>query len=215
MTTVSGAPASDPAQGPPLAPSLGRVARGDLCSGCGGCAALVPGKIAMQRVAEGFLRPRQSVSLTDAEDAALTRVCPGLGQSVQAGGRTDDALWGPYLQMWTGHATDAALRHAGASGGGLSALALHLVESGQVDGVIQTAAAPGLPLGNVTVLSPGRPGILAAAGSRYAPASPLAGLDAWLQPGRRYAFVGKPCVVAALRLLAQERPEIAAAIPVM
>ncbi|MFN7225570.1 MAG: coenzyme F420 hydrogenase/dehydrogenase beta subunit N-terminal domain-containing protein, partial [Paracoccaceae bacterium] len=156
MISVSGAPTSDPAQLPPLAPSLARVARGDLCSGCGGCAALVPGKIAMQRSGEGFLRPRQTGPLTAAEDAALARLCPGLGQTVQAAGRTDDPLWGPYLQMWTGHATDPDLRHAGASGGGLSALALHLIDSGQVDGVIQTAAAPDLPLGNVTVLSADR-----------------------------------------------------------
>lgn len=195
--------------------SLNRVARGDLCSGCGGCAALLPSKIGMKRSVRGFMRPHLMEALTKAEDAELARICPGLMQVVDAEGRIDDPLWGPFLQMWTGHATDATLRHAAASGGGLSAIALHLIESGQIDGVIQTAPAAGLPLGNVTVLSENRDAILNAAGSRYAPASPLDGLTARLQPGRRYAFIGKPCDVAALRALLIVRPEIGPAIPVM
>lgn len=213
MTSASGVPDSASVQH--HSPSLARVARGDLCSGCGGCAALVPDKIDMRLAGPGQLRPRQHAALTEAEDVALSRVCPGLGQSVVAGDRTDDPLWGPWLQMCTGHATDPALRHAGASGGGLSALALFLIETGHVDGVIQTAAAPDLPVGNVTVLSVDRGGVLEAAGSRYAPASPLAGLEVRTEPGKRYAFIGKPCDVAALRALVQDRPALAARFPVM
>jgi coenzyme F420 hydrogenase subunit beta len=198
-----------------LAPSLARVARGDLCSGCGACAALVPGKVAMAVSREGFLRPEQGAALTPDEDAAIAAVCPGLGQTVEAAGRTDDPLWGPYLSMQTGHATDPEVRFVGSSGGGLSMLLVHLLETGAVDAVIQTAAAPDLAIGNVTVLSTDRAGVLAAAGSRYAPASPLAGLGAHLLPGRRIAFVGKPCDVAALRAMTARDPELARAIPVM
>lgn len=196
-------------------PALARVARGSLCSGCGGCALVAPGAIRMEEVAPGLLRPRQVAALSGDEEDAIAAICPGLGQRVAAGGRHDDVLWGPYLAMRTGHATDPELRHAASSGGALSAVLVHLLAAGEIDGVIQTAAAPRLPIGNVTVLSRDPAQVQAAAGSRYAPSSPLAGLAAHLDGAERLAFVGKPCDVAALRALAARDGRVAARFPVM
>jgi coenzyme F420 hydrogenase subunit beta len=163
----------------------------------------------------GFLRPVQSAPLTDAEEQAIARVCPGLGQTVQAAGRVDPVLWGPHVAMQTGWATDPALRFAGSSGGALSALLVHLLATGVVEAVIQTAAAPDLAIGNATVISADAPSVLAAAGSRYAPSAPLADLPAQLASGRRFAFVGKPCDAAALRAMQSGDAALAAAIPVI
>lgn len=204
---------------PPVAPSLARVARGDLCAGCGACAALAPGKVTMTVQGPGFLRPLQSAPLTAAEDAAISGVCPGLGQRVAADGRQDDPLWGPFVSMQTGWADDAAIRFAGSSGGALTMLLAHLLEAGQVEAVVQTAADPDFAIGNAAVISTDRAGVLAAAGSRYAPSAPLADLPACLaahrSTGRRHAFVGKPCDAAALRAMAGRDPGVAAAFPVI
>ena len=197
------------------APSLERVAKGRLCSGCGGCALIAPGRIVMGYDSQGFLRPRQTGSVSANEDARIARICPGLGQRVEAGERRDDVLWGPWLEMRRGHATDERLRHAASSGGALSALLVHLLDTGSVDGVIQTAADPTLPIGNVTILSEDAAAITAAAGSRYAPSAPLAHLEPYLASDRRFAFVGKPCDVAALRALAREDPRVDPRFPVM
>jgi coenzyme F420 hydrogenase subunit beta len=199
----------------PVSRSLNRVAKGDLCAGCGACAALAPGKVVMADTAPGYLRPVVRAALTAAEEAAIARTCPGLGQRVDAAGRTDDALWGPYLDMKTGHATDAGVRFAGSSGGALSMLLLHLLDSGAVDAVLQTGADPDFPIGNATVISTGRDGVLAAAGSRYAPSAPLADLPARIASGQRHAFVGKPCDAVALRAMAAQDPAVAAAFPVI
>lgn len=199
----------------PPSPALARVERGALCSGCGGCALVAPGRITMETVAPGLLRPRQTAALSADEEAHIAALCPGLGQSVEAAGRRDDVLWGPYRAMRTGHATDPELRHAASSGGALSAALVHLLETGAVDGVIQTAAAPDLAIGNVTVLSRTPAEVQAAAGSRYAPSSPLADLADRLDEAGRFAFVGKPCDVAALRALAGRDARVAARIPVM
>lgn len=195
--------------------SLARVSQGDLCSGCGACAALAPGKVRMALAAPGFLRPVQDAPLEVAEEAAIARTCPGLGQSVAAAGRTEAVLWGPYVSMQTGWATDPDLRFAGASGGGLSALLVHLLHSGRVDAVIQIAADPDNPIGNITVVSTDAGGVRAAAGSRYAPSAPLAGLMERVADGRRYAVVGKPCDAAALRAMCDADPALAAAVPVI
>jgi len=196
-------------------PALARVARGDLCAGCGGCAAVAPDKVAMRVAAPGFLRPVQKAPLSDTEEATIAAICPGLGQTVQAAGRTDDPLWGPYEAMHTGWATDDAIRFAGSSGGALSMMLVHLVADGVVDAVIQTAASPELPIGNMTVITTNVAGITLAAGSRYAPSAPLEDLPAQLATGKRFAFVGKPCDVAALRALMAQDPALAKQIPVL
>jgi len=197
------------------AKSLKRVARGNLCAGCGGCALAAPGKIEMTMEPPGYLRPHQTSALEPEEDERIAKICPGLGQSVDLDGRTDDVLWGPYISMHTGFSTDPVLRHTASSGGGVSAVLIHLLDSGAVDAVIQTAASPDVPVANVTVLSETAADVLRAAGSRYAPSAPLAELGAHLDSDRQFAFVGKPCDVAALRALAKEDPRVNARIPVM
>jgi coenzyme F420 hydrogenase subunit beta len=198
---------------------LARVAQGNLCAGCGGCAGLSPDKVAMEISPPGFLRPRQTAPLTTEEEARIARICPGLGQRVAAEGRKDPVLWGPYVEMLTGWAANPDLRFAGASGGALSALVAHLLESGTVDAVVQIEPDPRRPLVNRTRISISVEETAAAAGSRYAASAPLAGLEGHLAEhratGRRFAILGKPCDAAALRALVQEDPEAAATFPVL
>lgn len=198
-----------------IAPSLARVARGNLCAGCGACAGLLPGRIAMEMTPPGYLRPVQKAPVSAGEDGLIAAVCPGLGQEVRAQGRPDSPLWGPFLEMRTGWAADPVLRHAGASGGGLSAVLAFLLASEQVDAVLQIRADPAVPIGNATVVSAGMAELLAAAGSRYAPSAPLEKLRELQADGRRFAFVGKPCDAAALRALIAEEPDFGRVFPVI
>jgi coenzyme F420 hydrogenase subunit beta len=196
-------------------PALARVARGDLCAGCGACAAIASEKIAMRMTPPGFLRPEQRATLSPAEEEAVAAVCPGLRVEMTPPIRATEALWGPIRTCRTGHATDPALRHRASSGGVLSGLLTHLLATGAVDQVITTAADPDRPLGNRTVVAMTPETVLAAAGSRYAPSAPLAGIEAVLAGEGRAAFVGKPCDVAALRALARRDPRVEARIPYM
>ncbi|MGB3247143.1 MAG: Coenzyme F420 hydrogenase/dehydrogenase, beta subunit C-terminal domain [Sulfitobacter sp.] len=203
----------------PQSPALARVAKGDLCAGCGACAALAPDKVAMAVAEPGFLRPIQSAPLSMQEENGISAVCPGLSQTVEAQGRRNPVLWGPYVEVMTGHATNESIRFAGASGGGLSAVLLHLIDSGAVDAVVQTTASAKLPIGNASVITMNKKSITAAAGSRYAPSAPLEGINAQIAAykanGTRYAFVGKPCDAAAMRAMCTRDPEVAATFPVI
>ncbi|OOY11113.1 hypothetical protein BMG00_15350 [Thioclava marina] len=199
---------------PPSA-ALSLVAAGDLCAGCGLCAGLAPEAVTMAVDARGFLRPVQRGPIPAAQEAAIAASCPGLGQSARPAKPGQEVLWGPFERMKTGFSTDPALRHAGASGGALSALAAHLLETGRVDAVVQIEADPANPTGNRTRISTARAHILASAGSRYAPSAPLAGLAALRASGRRHAFIGKPCDAAALRAAAARDPAIAHTFPVI
>lgn len=195
------------------------LARLGLCSGCGLCAGAAPQTWRMALNASGQLRP-QSVPDTAAEPMApaTAAACPARQlEDPASAGVSQHPLWGPVLACHAGHAGDAELRQRGSSGGVISALAWHLLQSGKVDGVAQIAASRNEPLRNTLQISRTREDVLAAAGSRYAPASPLEDFVPLLSlaQSQRLAFVGKPCDVAALRQYLRQRPDLAGRVPVM
>ena len=92
-------------------------------------------------------------------------------------------------------------------------MACHLLDAGRVDAILHVAADPADPLGNRTIISETPAEIVAAAGSRYAPSSPLAELPRLVADGRRFAVIGKPCDAAALAAIRSRDPLVARAVP--
>jgi coenzyme F420 hydrogenase subunit beta len=199
-------------------PTLRRVLAGDLCSGCGLCAGVSNGAVEMVTVAPGFARPRQMAPLDDSAEAMIAAACPGAvvapWSAPPEAGRELDLYWGPYRQILTGFATDPATRFQGSSGGALTALVTQALRDGTVDAVIHVCADPAWPTRNLLRVSRNSAEALEGAGSRYAASSPLAQIDALLEQGRRFAFIGKPCDVSALRQLARHDARVDALIPV-
>ncbi|WP_225206451.1 Coenzyme F420 hydrogenase/dehydrogenase, beta subunit C-terminal domain [Novosphingobium huizhouense] len=168
----------------------------------------------------GFARPVQSRPLSPTMETLVAEACPGLAVAswdtdVPGAARGPDPLWGPALSTSVGHATDPVLRFAGASGGALSGLLAHALASGLVEAVLHVEPDPDDPLGNRMRWSRTGAEVEAGSGSRYAPSSPLAAIDGALAAGRRFAFVGKPCDVSALRRLALHDPRVAARVPLI
>lgn len=197
-----------------LPPVLRQVLRGGTCAGCGLCAGIDQG-IALVRDPRGWWRPEAVADARPGTDALLAAACPGARVSPwdRAGGSRVDPLWGPIIRVMTAHATDPEVRHRASSGGALSALAIHLLATGAVDRVLHVGMDPAAPLLTAIRRSAGRADVIAGAGSRYAPAAPLAGLAAELQRPGRILFIGKPCDAGALRQLIAARPELGARIP--
>ncbi|WP_415184227.1 Coenzyme F420 hydrogenase/dehydrogenase, beta subunit C-terminal domain [Phaeovulum sp.] len=196
-------------------PTLQAVLDGQLCCGCGGCAALAPNAVTMHISEDGYLRPVQSQPVPARFEERFSLICPGVRVTQDPAGRFDHPLWGPLISMNQGHATNPDMRRNGSSGGALSALLVHLLETGAVDGVVQVGADPLLPIGNKTVLSLNAAAVFANAGSRYAPSAPLEGIDTYLDSTLRYAFVGKPCDVSTLRAMEAFDDRVAARFPYM
>ena len=149
------------------------------------------------------------VRLTEALNA-----CPGIELSHNHDSPPENTLkelsagWGPVLELYEGHAVDDELRYAGSSGGVASALALYCIEQGGMHGVLHIAARTDIPYLNHTVLSTTRTEILAATGSRYAPASPCDGLQRIVESSAPCVLIGKPCDVAASKKARHTRPEL-------
>ncbi len=194
--------------------SIRDVAEKHLCTGCGVCAYLAPAAIEMVDDLERGRRPLVHDEHRGAS-RELLEACPGhhLGHDEPApSGAIEELLadWGPVLEVWEGYASDPELRYAGSSGGAASALALFGVERGGMHGVLHIAARADVPWLNRTVLSRSRAELLAATGSRYAPASPCDALKLVEDAPAPCVFIGKPCDVAAASKAARVRPELAA-----
>ena len=196
-------------------PALKKILGSGCCSGCGLCASLAPGAITMDYNGEGYLRPRQRQEIGATAGRMIAEICPGLSLDLQPSAAENHLLWGPIIAARTGHATDAELRHRASSGGVISALLVHLLETKAIDFAIQIAAAGDFPARNISTVSTRAEDVWAAAGSRYAPSSPLEQLGVHLAKPGRFAVVGKPCDIAAIRALAARDPRVDEKIPVL
>ncbi len=192
--------------------SIREVAERHLCAGCGACAFHAPEAVEM---IDDLARGRRPLVRDDARAGPeLVALCPGAGlahaERRPGPGHVAELFgaWGPVRALWEGHAADPELRFAGSSGGAASALALYAIERAGCHGLLHVAARPEAPYLNRTVLSTTRAQILAATGSRYAPASPCDGLQAVVDAPAPCVFVGKPCDVAATALARARRPEL-------
>ncbi|MEM9514935.1 MAG: Coenzyme F420 hydrogenase/dehydrogenase, beta subunit C-terminal domain [Actinomycetota bacterium] len=187
---------------PILAPirSITDVAERQLCTGCGACAAVQPDDIVMVDDIEFGRRPIVSTRDGVTTDRALA-CCPGveLEHGPDPTGVVDSLRndWGPVVAVWEGYAGDEDIRYAGSSGGAATAIALYCIEREGMGGVLHTAARADVPYLNRTVYSTTREEMMAATGSRYAPASPCDRLDLVRDAAKPSVFIGKPCDVAA------------------
>lgn len=193
---------------------LDAVVRAGLCAGCGLCAAEAPGAVAMRVTDRGHVRPATVGLLDRGEARRILAVCPGVALAAPEGGR-NDPLWGPVRTMRRAWASDSEVRFAGASGGVLTALCIHLLSNGSVDAVLHVGQEEAGGIRSAARVSTTAAELVDRAGSRYAPSPVLTGLDGALRRFRRIAVVGKPCDIAGLRRLVAVRPDLAARIPWM
>ena len=198
--------------------SIESIVGSGLCTGCGLCAGVVPdGPVKMRETDEGYHRPLRSGPLSAFQAEIVDKACPGT--NIVHGEAEPDVsyhpVWGPVIETKLGWSTDDELRRNASSGGGLSAMLIHLLATGQIDYVVQTAVSEDSPVRNALKISTGRDDVFFSAGSRYAPSSPLADIATRLEAPGRFAFVGKPCDVAGLRNLARIDPRVNEKVPFM
>lgn len=133
------------------------------------------------------------------------RICPGVG--VQAPDESPrDRYFGSALGVWEAWATDGAVRHAGSSGGTITAICQFLLEDGYAERVDGIAAGKDDPALSVASSATASDMLLPLAGSRYAPSPSLAHGRVL---HRSIVAIAKPCEASALRAMKdddRERP---------
>ena len=106
----------------PASPTVGRVMRGELCTGCGLCAAVSGGAIEMRSAPPGYARPVQTAPVSEPAERMIAASCPGAVVGAWPPADHVHPYWGPWRQIWTGAATDEEVRFEGSSGGAISAI---------------------------------------------------------------------------------------------
>ena len=200
--------------------SIEAVVAQHLCTGCGACAGMAPSAVPhggpCRRPAAGPSGLR-GASRPAGERVALA-VCPGAGAgpkpapapATAAGDAPCVKEWGSVLEIWEGHAADPDMRWRGSSGGAVTALAAFALESGEAEGVVHVRQSGTDALLNEFDDQPQHAAnSLAAAGSRYAPASPCDRLGDIAASAGPLVFIGKPCDVQAAAAAAKREPRIA------
>ena len=147
--------------------TVDRVLRGQLCTGCGLCASVSNGAIAMDHKS-GHNRPVQSAPVSEAVETLIANACPGAVVEPWPTARVVSPYWGPADFIGVGYAQDPETRFRGSSGGVITALAAFALRSGLVDRVLHALADPANPTANITVCSRSEADIVDGAGSRYA-----------------------------------------------
>ncbi len=197
-----------------LAPAqrLNRISQDAMCTACGLCQSFFGAeRVAMAITSSGDLRPviKPGAKLTHSEIDRLEQLCPGtrleaLPEDFRSAQAADDLIWGGYEAMQLAWAANPNVRHQGSTGGVLSALALYLLASGEVDFILHAKASEQEPSFGERHISrtPGQ--VMAGAGSRYAPTAILVDVLAQLDKDRPFAVVGKPCDLSVINNLARE-----------
>lgn len=126
-------------------------------------------------------------------DQQFSKLCPVVNNTY-----ITTEIWGNMVSSYYGYSTDHTIRYEGSSGGVLTSIARHLLETKKVEAVIQVRASITDPIINEVVVSKTVDEVLQCAGSRYAPVKMLSHINDLLEIGKTYCFIGKPCDVRAL-----------------
>lgn len=175
----------------------------EYCIGCGLCQSL--GKAKLNCNQKGYLYP------VDGDVKWLRSVCPAGG--TQCTSMDFNHIWGRAEAVYYGYSTDAALRKKASSGGALTEIAAYLLENKKVDAILHTCASSKNPTETEICISTSRDELVSRCGSRYAISHPLSSISI-LDANKKYAFIGKPCDVTALKNFQKMNPGIAEMIPI-
>lgn len=203
---------------------LAEVVDQDLCIGCGACTALAgsPLEIRMDRTGRYRAAPKDGADLD--HQGGYLRVCPFATQYDEdqlaagfLGGARDhlrhDAV-GRYAETLAGHVSAESFRDDGSSGGMTSWFLQRLLDADLVDAVLHVGALPpgeqvtpeGGPLLFGYGVSSSSAEVRGRAKTRYYPVEMSGVLRHVRENEGRYAVVGLPCYIKAVRLLQAEDP---------
>lgn len=187
-----------------------KIIQSDLCLGCGFCETLAGrDRCEMTLTDNGFYQPRFKQNLDESQIRQILEVCPGIridGKPAQ--GKRSIGIWGSVRSVAEAWSADKVLRKRSASGGVISSLAIFLLESKQVDAILQVGVQSGSWLYNELCVSRSKEDVWAHAQSRYAPALVFDRIQHLLDSGTEtYGFIGKPCDIAGLNNFIRCHPQ--------
>jgi len=195
--------------------TIEHVVENNVCVGCGACNVATGGRIPVVLRPQGYYQADLAgVSQSDLDIGS--RVCPfsdsAKNETELAQTRypelAEDPRIGKYGSLLAGRIKDDSQIPASSSGGITTWVLRRLLETGEVDGVIHVGNTDQPMFGYVVSetldeLQDGRK-------SKYHPAKFAEAIRSVRGNGKKYAFVGVPCAIKAVRLLREGDETLAA-----
>lgn len=184
------------------------VIAGGYCVGCGACS-IGDSNLAIRE--NGFGLYQAELIFSSRIDPVASNICPfsseknedDLGGALYGNDSKFDARIGYYKDIYAGHVAEGQYRKDGSSGGLVSWVLTQLFAEGDIDGVIHVGSTGRRGELFEYRLSETLDEIVGNSKSRYYPVHMDDVLRQVKLRKKRYAFVGVPCFVKAVRLLAE------------
>lgn len=184
---------------------INKIKNNNLCLGCGLCASVLgKDKCEMVLTDNGFYEPTVKQPTTAKENKTIKHLCPGIHVETTP----HEGVWGSMKSIAEAWSASPEIRHKAASGGVVTSLAIYFIEQHKVDAILQVGVRSDSYLYNELKVSRTREDILHNAQSRYAPALVFDHIKQILDSSEEsYAFIGKPCDMAAMQNFCREFPQ--------
>jgi coenzyme F420 hydrogenase subunit beta len=166
------------------------------------------------REKSGIFYPKIFVSDRDKEIRQALDLCPGKGYPIiklsrvfEGGNCSRSMELGTWRSAWAAHSTSSEILEYASSGGVMTAIAHFLIAEKEIDGVVVT----GMEYGShgprpKAFIARNLQELCSAQGSKYCPSPSLLAISDATSAKGRFAFIGTPCQIAALRMM-QERSQ--------
>jgi coenzyme F420 hydrogenase subunit beta len=193
-----------------------------LCCQCGICEAVCTHqRIRLVSDGAGSHWPTGPEECNDCKGLCVT-VCPGRAINTYKVEESEDIvpyseLIGHYQKICVVKASDKEIQYHSSSGGAITALLQHLLNTGQIDGAIVTKLDKQNPFEPITFIAKSAEEVFEARGSKYLPVPACRAIKDILRDkdkkDKRYAFVGLPCHICGVLKAKQRIPRLKKQIP--
>lgn len=181
------------------------IVAANMCVGCGTCEGVCPKKnIKMIKSNKyGHYIPIEANNCT--ECSVCLDVCVGFERITSYTGFVNNnnnekkTKIGNYIKCYHGYANSDLVRSKASSGGLIPAILSYMLDKGVIDGALVVRASKDNPLEFEPFIARSINEIVEATGSKYSPAATNVMIRYILENPGKYAVVGLPCQIQALR----------------
>jgi len=197
--------------------NVSSVVKADMCTGCGTCSVFCPKEAITVKNSEDKGTYDAEIDLAKCVFCGVcTQICPRLELNIQLlnkeifGHQPASLVFGNFLECYSGYSNffNSKLTDYVSSGGMATQLLVFALENGIIDGALVTRFDKKKPLEPQGFLATTVDEIISAAGSKYCSCPTNLGLRELLHRKGKFAVIGLPCHIQAIRKAQQVFPEL-------
>lgn len=197
--------------------NIADVVETGTCVGCGTCAGICPKKIIIMVKSDKYGHYVPVINGICSKCYLCLEVCPAYDlifyqQPIDRHVNNEKHLIGRYLDCYRGYALSESIRAQASSGGLIPAILSFMLQKDIIDGALLVRMKKDNPLEAEPFIARSKDEILKASGSKYCPVAFNTMLRYILDHPGRYAVVGLPCQIVAIRKAQKRLDKIASRI---